>query len=233
MSKKIILKGILRGNPMNKMIKKTIIVKAALSLAAMNFAFAQMVDIDQKMSVMKANVDNSTHNFERNKENMDTSAENVKELSRILNDLSKYKLQGEKDLKVANDNLVELSKAKQTYEGFIKEEADFIGAEQQNIEKLKELTRKVLTNIDQRKKNIQAYQSFIEKVDAKLKEWDVNQRKVASTLEVIESKSQATTNERNMWLDKTKLYKDEAGNWAKQKKIAEVNYEMFSKMRKK
>ncbi len=194
--------------------------------------FAQ-VDIDQKMSVMKTNVDHSTHNFERNKENMDTSAENVKELSRILNEMAKLKLQGEKDLKVANENLEELGKAKLTYEGYIKEEADFIGQEQQNIEKLKELTRRVLTNIDQRKKNILAYQSFVEKVDLKIKEWDVNQRKVASTLEVIESKSSNTTNERNAWLDKTKLYKDEASNWAKQKKISEVNYDMFSKMRKK
>lgn len=191
------------------------------------------VDIEKQMQVMKENVDNSTHNFERNKENMDTSAQNVKELSRILDDLSKYKLQGEKDLKVANDNLEELAKAKQTYEGFIKEEVDFIGLEQQNIEKLKELTRRILANIDQRKKNIMAYQSFVDKVDVKMKEWDVNQRKVASTLEVIDAKSQDTTNERSVWLDKTKLYKDEASNWAKQKKISEVNYDMFSKMRKK
>jgi uncharacterized phage infection (PIP) family protein YhgE len=227
MSKKINFK--LRGKLMKNMIKNLILLVA---FVGPHLAFAQ-VDIEQKMNVMKENVDNSTHNFDRNKENMDTSAENVKELSRVLNDLSKYKLQGEKDLKVANDNIVELAKAKQTYEGFIKEEADFISLEQQNIEKLKDLTRKVLTNIDQRKKNILAYQNFVEKVDLKLKEWDVNQRKVASTLEMIDSKNQTTTNERNIWLDKTKLYKDEASNWAKQKKISEVNYDMFSKMRKK
>ncbi len=212
-----------------KTILKTIIAVAVLLPVISN----AQVDIDKQMLVMKENVDNSTHNFDRNKENMDTSANNVKELSRILNDLSKYKLQGEKDLKVANDNMEELSKAKQTYEGFIKEEADFIGLEQQNIEKLKEVTRRVLTNIDQRKKNILAYQSFVDKVDLKLKEWDVNQRKVASTLEVIDAKSGDTTNERSVWLDKTKLYKDEASNWAKQKKISEVNYDMFTKMRKK
>lgn len=214
---------------MKTLLNRTV---AILALSLPMHVFAQ-VDIDKKMSVMKANVDNSTHNFERNKENMDTSAENVKELSRVLNEMAKLKLQGEKDLKVANDNLEELNRAKQTYEGYIKEEADFIGQEQQNIEKLKELTRRVLTNIDQRKKNILAYQNFVDKVNQKLKEWDVNQRKVASTLEVIDAKSQNTTNERNAWLDKTKLYKDEASNWAKQKKISEVNYEMFSKMRKK
>lgn len=218
---------------MKKKMNKTVNQTIAILLMGLPLQAIAQVDIDQKMSVMKTNVENSTHNFERNKENMDTSAENVKELSRILNEMAKLKLQGEKDLKVANDNLQELGKAKQTYEGYIKEEADFIAQEQQNIEKLKDLTRKVLTNIEQRKKNILAYQSFVDKVDQKLKEWDVNQRKVASTLEVIDSKSQNTTNERNAWLDKTKLYKDEASNWAKQKKISEVNYDMFSKMRKK
>ncbi len=214
---------------MNTTIKSTIFfLVGCLPLQT----FAQ-VDIEQRMSVMKANVDNSTYNFEKNKENLETSAANVKELSNVLNEMSKFKLQGEKDLKVANENLQELSKAKQTYEGFIRAEADAIGAEQQNIEKLKDLTRKVLTNIDQRKKNILAYKSFLDKVDQKLKEWDVNQRKVASTLEMVEAKSKNTTNERGVWLDKTKLYKDEASNWAKQKKISEVNYEMFSKMRKK
>lgn len=212
-------------------MKKIKILVIALTAAPL-FSFAQ-VDIEQRMNVMKANVDNSTYNFERNKENMDTSAENVKELSRILNEMAKLKLQGEKDLKVANDNLEELAKAKQLYEGYIKEEANFIAEEQQNIEKLKELTRKVLTNIEQRKKNILAYQDFVQKVDQKIKEWDGNQRKIASTLEIIESKNQSTTNERNAWLDKTKLYKDEASNWAKQKKISEVNYDTFSKMRKK
>lgn len=215
------------------MIKLTIAAGLLVPSMLSTVVHAQKVDIEKQMETMKANVDNSTYNFEKNKENMDTAANNVKDLSDLLAELSKLKLQGEKDLKIANQNMEELAKAKQTYEGYIAEEANFIKEEQQNIEKLKELTRRVLTNMDKRKQNILAYQKFVDKVNQKLKEWDVNQRKVASTLEMIDSKSDTTTNERSIWLDKTKLYKDEASNWAKQKKISEVNYDMFSKMRKK
>ena len=191
------------------------------------------VDIDSKMKSMKKNVGAATYNFDKNRENLQTSAANVKELTRVLNELGKLRIEGQKGLKLSSSNIDELSQAKKKYQAFLNEEFKFIKSEMQNIEKLKRITKKILINIGRRKKNVKTYQSFIKKIDVKLEEWDGKKRKVASLVSMVESKAKNTDSERKSWLDKTRLYKAETSKWAKQKKISGVNYKMFNKLRGK
>lgn len=210
---------------------KKLIITLGL-IAAPTMVFAQ-VDIDQKMKLMKTNVEHADHNLEQNKNNMNISADNVNELTRVLGELTKLKSDGERDMKSATDNLAVLADTKKKYEEYIKEERDFIVSEEKNIQKIKALMDQVMANIEQRRKNIESYQKFVNSVDTKLADWENKRRTVASALEMVNQKSSVADNERKAWLEKTKLYKDEAGKWAKQKKVSEVNLDMFNKMRTK
>lgn len=191
------------------------------------------VDIDSKMGRMKKNVEAATYNFDKNRENLQTSAGNVKELTRVLDKLGKLKIQGRKNLKLSSTNVDELVQAKKKYQAFLNEEFKFIKSEIQNIEKLKNITKRILLNMKSRKKNVKTYQAFIKKIDVKLEEWNGKKRKLASLVSMIDSKARNTEGERKSWLDKTRLYKAETSKWAKQKKISSVNYNMFNKMRGK
>lgn len=211
-------------------MKKTILT---ISLFVLPLVAKAQVNIDQKMQLMKTNVEHADYNLEQNKNNMNISADNVKELTRVLGELTKLKSDGDRDMKSAAENLKVLSDTKVRYEGYIKEEREFIANEEKNIQKVKALMDQITENIAQRRKNIDSYQKFLNSVDGKLADWENKRRTVASTLEMVDQKTKVADQERKVWLEKTKLYKDEAGKWAKQKKVSEVNLDMFNKMRSK
>lgn len=210
---------------------KKIIITLSL-IVAPTMVFAQ-VDIDQKMKLMQTNVEHATYNLEQNKNNMNISQENLNELNRVLGELMKLKSDGERDMKSATDNLGVLVDTKKKYEEYIKEERSFIASEEKNIQKIKELMDQVTANIEQRRKNIESYQRFVNSVDTKLADWENKKRTVASALEMTNQKSAVADKERKAWVEKTNLYKAEAAKWAKQKKVSEVNLDMFNKMRTK
>ncbi len=193
--------------------------------------FAQ-ANIEQKMGLLKQNVDNSTHNFSEYKSNFEISVKNFNESTRVVNELRKLKIKALKDGKRADANARVYGQVIEKYKLFIKSEEAEIDKENKAVARLQELIEKIQLNSVKRQAFIANYNDEIEKSKAEIENWREKKRQVASVLTEIDTREAASLDERKKWQEKKGVYRKETEKWAKEKRKTQKTYNTFAKLRK-
>ena len=201
--------------------------KVIAIIVFINFsAFAKtniQVDLDQ----LEKNKVNSEKNYEQYEKNYDIVSSNITASEKAIADLQGQRKQLKKNTQNIDKNKQAIVKVINTVKGYKEIEVKKLEDDLSQINKVKDVLDKLMSQKNQREVNITAYTDKIKELNEEKQAWNNQNKALGDLHSTLNSKENDAKKEKAKWVSKKNNYKKERDKWKKESSVASGVYNKY------
>lgn len=181
------------------------------------------IDVDAQLKQLEVNKENSAHNYEQYKKNMEISSQNIIEMNKSIMDLRKKKQSAQKEAAAHAQGMKQLHQKEVELINLQKVEEDKNAKDQKLIAQIQ---------ADMQKRNL-IIANYAEQMKALQNEktaWNSQKAEFEKILADQALAEKNNLNERQKWVDKKLANRKEAAKWFKEQQVAERTQMKFKQL---
>lgn len=209
---------------------KLLTLTILLSLFSLNVV-AKEVKIDVDLDQLKTNVNNSLHNYNEYKKNLEISENNKKQTSKAIESLKKQKQDLSKSSQNVDKNKQAIEKMRLQIVDYKKNEQEKLTGDLAEINKLKDVLFQLENNKKKREINIAAYDKKLAEIEKEKQEWADQVKNLGELYKTIDQKITQIEKEKTDWDKKGQSYQKQADKWKNEHKTAEALYDRYDNLK--
>jgi chromosome segregation ATPase len=194
---------------------KNLLALQIISLCFYSVAGAQ-TSAQDGLSKLKANLENSKTNLTEYQKNLKVVDDNVNEVAKAKANVDKQKMDLNKSLQENQQSLAGVEKQEGEINALIKEEQAQLTSETQKLAEIEKLSLLIRENQKKRQANILAYQEQLKQNAQEKGEWKGRTDKLTKAQADLNTKIQSLSNQENEWRGKKRGYEAEVNRWQKE-----------------
>jgi chromosome segregation ATPase len=187
----------------------------ALTISAALPALAQTT-AQEGLGKLKTNLNNSKMNLQDYQKNLKIVDANVVEVSKARAQVEEQKQKAAASLKENNEKLAALDKNELEINKLIAVEQKEIQSEDQKIQELQKVINQLKDNQAKRNQNILGYQEQLKQQQKDKLEWKTRGDQINKSYSNLEARSKSLISQENDWKAKQRGYQGEVSRWQKE-----------------
>lgn len=179
--------------------------------------------VQDQLTQLEVNKQNSTYNYEQYKKNMEQSSQNIVEMNKTIVDLRSKKQMTQKELQANSIGQKQLEQ----------KEVELINLQKSEEEKNKKdqlLIEQIQADIQKRNQIIQQYADQMKTLQSEKTAWIQQRSDLEKLLSEQTTIEKTNLDERQKWVDKKLANRKEAAKWLKEQQVAERTQMKFKQL---